>query len=444
MTTIQTQQFEFVPFSQKQLSVLDWWLDPEVFNHDYNLNELSKEHSPLLNRTDYESIICDGSIRAGKTLIMSMSYIMWSMTNYSEEQFGIAGKTIGSLRRNLVKPLKRMLVSRGYHVRDMRADNELVITFGNNTNYYYLFGGKDEGSQDLVQGITTAGFFFDEVALMPESFVNQATARASVDGSKLWFNCNPGGPFHWFKLDWLDDLTRHRAMHIHFMMDDNPSLSDAKKESYRRQYKGVFYERYILGKWVLADGVIYSNFDEKTMVVDPPSNITKYYVSCDYGTKNPTVFLLWGFSNGTWYALKEYYYDGRHSTAQKTDNQYADDLDRFLGNIKCSIIVDPSAASFITLLRRRGHTVIKADNDVLDGIRETQTAMNLGEIKFTRNCKNLFKEFSSYIWDAKAAERGEDKPLKQHDHGCDATRYFVYKVVRKPSQQAGIQMMTHL
>lgn len=421
---IKQQQFNYVPFSSKQLEVLSWWLDPKLFKAK-QFNNAAQTHPQWLNRDDYEAIICDGSIRAGKTMTMSMSYIEWSMTNYDGQQFGIAGKTIGSLRRNVVRPLKVMLDGRGFKVIDRRAENMLEIRRGSRVNYYFLFGGKDESSQDLVQGITLAGFFFDEVALMPESFVNQATGRVSVAGGKLWFNCNPAGPYHWFKLEWLDDLTKHKALHIHFMMDDNPALAESVKDRYKRSYSGVFYMRYIEGKWVLSEGIIYDNFNQDTMVVDPPTNCTKYYVSIDYGTKNPTAFLLWGFSNGVWYGLKEYYYNGREHNRQKTDEEYARDLQTFIGNLNPTIIIDPSAASFITRIRRDGLRVIKANNDVVDGIRLTQSVMNEGKIKFTHNLPNLFKELGSYVWDDKAAERGEDKPVKQHDHACDAMRYFV-------------------
>lgn len=409
--------FHFETFSRKQIMVLSWWLHDET--------------------KDKDALICDGSVRAGKTLVMSLSYILWIMYNFNNQQFGMAGKTIGSLRRNVVRPLKVMLVGRGYTVHDARSDNRLDISKDNVTNSVFLFGGKDEGSQDLVQGITLAGFFFDEVALMPESFVNQAVARCSVANSKLWFNCNPAGPYHWFKQNWIDHLSDKNAIRIHFTMEDNLSLSEHIRNRYERMYSGVFYQRYILGLWVLSEGIIYDNFDKNTMIQSTPENaqFIKYYVSCDYGTLNPTVFLLWGFYDGTWYCLKEYYYSGRQTQKQRTDEQYANDLATFLGNIKARIIVDPSAASFITVLRKRGYTVIKASNDVLDGIRATQTAMNTGKIAFSPDCKNLFKELASYVWDEKAAERGEDKPVKQHDHAMDAMRYFVYKVLyQKPTK----------
>ncbi|MFC6315189.1 PBSX family phage terminase large subunit [Lapidilactobacillus achengensis] len=408
---IKRATFQFKPFSDKQLQVLSWWMWP--------------------NTAKLDAIICDGSVRAGKTVVMSLSYVMWSMSEFDEQQFGMAGKTIGSLRRNVIRPLKQMLASRKYRVIDHQTDNMLEISKGGKTNYYFLFGGKDEGSQDLVQGLTAAGFFFDEVALMPESFVAQATARVSVEGGKFWFNCNPAGPYHWFKLQWIDKLKEKHALRIHFRMSDNLSLSQSIIDRYERMYTGVFYKRYILGEWVLSEGVIYDNFDEELMVEDLPAGtqFEKYYVSVDYGTLNPTVFLLWGKLGDTWYCIKEFYYSGRESSRQWTDEQYVDAMDKFVGTLKPTLIVDPSAASFITLLRSRGYKVMKANNDVLDGIRATQSAMNTGKIKFSSTLKHLFAEFSSYIWDAKAEERGEDKPVKEHDHTMDAMRYFVYMVI---------------
>lgn len=155
-----------------------------------------------------DGIICDGSIRAGKTVSMALSYVMWAMESFDDMNFGMAGKTIGSLRRNVITPLKKMLKSRKYKVRDHRSDNMLSVTKNGVTNLFCIFGGKDEASQDLIQGITLSGMFFDEVALMPESFVNQATGRCSVEGSKYWFNCNPAGPYHWFKTNWIDRKKR--------------------------------------------------------------------------------------------------------------------------------------------------------------------------------------------------------------------------------------------
>src|SRR5690625_1818134 len=340
--------FKFKPFSLKQLKILNWWT----------------KDSPV---KDKDGIICDGSVRSGKTVAMSLSYVMWSMETFDNENFGMAGNTIGSFRRNVVSHLKRMLLSRGYRVKDNRADNMLSITRKDVTNYVYIFGGKDEGSQDLIQGITLAGMFFDEVALMPQSFVNQATARCSVEGSKLWFNCNPEGPYHWFKLEYLDKLDEKNMIHLHFTMDDNLSLSERVKERYERMYSGIFFQRYILGLWVLAEGVIYDMFDKKEHVVKTKQReYEKYYVSIDYGTQNPTAFGLWGFFDGVWYKVKEYQHSGRDGK-QKTDKEYSKDLREFVGDLKItSVIVDPSAASFKAQLKEDGFRVKDADNDVIN------------------------------------------------------------------------------
>lgn len=409
--------FKFKPFSIKQKKVLTWWL-PE---------------SPV---NDKDGVIADGSIRSGKTVSMALSFVMWAMASFQEQNFAMCGKTIGSFRRNVLMVLKLMLASRGYKVKDHRADNFLEISFKGNTNYFYIFGGKDERSQDLIQGITLAGVLFDEVALMPESFVNQATGRCSVDGSKFWFNCNPDGPHHWFKTGWIDKAKEKNLLYLHFTMDDNLSLTEKIKLRYASLYSGVFFQRYILGLWVVAEGIIYDMFTEAKHIVSSitSNDAVKYYVSCDYGTQNATVFLLWqSDTEGKWCCIDEYYYSGRDEAAQKTDNAYADDLEVFIDGREIeAIIIDPSAASFIALLKERGYRIKKARNDVLDGIRFVGTLLNLQKISFHSKCKNTIKEFNSYVWDSKACERGEDKPLKQYDHAMDAVRYFCYTVIYRP------------
>lgn len=411
------QIFKFQPFSKKQRKVLNWWVDT----------------SPV---KDMDGIIADGAIRSGKTVSMSLSFVMWAMASFSGQNFAMCGKTIGSFRRNVLFWLKLMLRSRGYSVTDHRADNLLVVRKKGVENYFYIFGGKDERSQDLIQGITLAGVFFDEVALMPESFVNQATGRCSVKGSKFWFNCNPDGPYHWFKVNWIDKCSEKKLLYLHFTMDDNLSLAEEIKARYRSMYTGVFFKRYILGMWAVAEGIIYDMFSEEKHVRDIleffriliPGN---RYVSCDYGTQNATVFQLWNKGiDGKWYCIREYYYSGRDKGRQKTDSEYADDLKKWLDETKIkAVIVDPSAASFIAELRKRGYKVLKAKNDVLDGIRLVGTLLNLGLLIFASSCTETIKEFASYVWDDKALERGEDKPVKQHDHTCDATRYFVSTIL---------------
>lgn len=414
MARVKQALFQFKPFSNKQKKVLTWWM-------------------PGTPVSDLDGVIADGSIRSGKTVSMALSFVMWAMESHREQNFAMCGKTHGSFRRNVLMPLKLMLASRGYKVKDHRADNYIEISYKGNLNYFYIFGGKDERSQDFIQGITLAGVLFDEVALMPESFVNQATARCSVEGSKFWFNCNPDGPFHWFKTEWIDKADSKGILYLHFTMDDNLSLSPHIKKRYANQYSGVFFQRYILGLWVVAEGVIYDMFslERHTAEAIEAAVTPKYYVSCDYGTQNATVFLLWQqASDGKWACVDEYYYSGRDEATQKTDNEYADDLEKFIaGRPIEAVIIDPSAASFIALLRKRGFAIKKARNDVLDGIRFVGTLLNTDKIIFAKKCTNTIKEFNSYVWDAKACERGEDRPIKQHDHAMDAVRYFCYTVI---------------
>ncbi|MHC8464499.1 PBSX family phage terminase large subunit [Weissella tructae] len=414
-------KFRFAPFSRKQLQVLTWW----------------SANSPY---KDKDAIIADGSVRAGKTVVMSLSYVIWAMHTFENENFGITGKTIGSLRRNVITPLTYMLESEGYKVTDRRSENYLEISRGGKTNLFYLFGGSDESSYKLVQGLTAAGFFYDEVALQPKSFVDQCVARCSVPGAKQWFNCNPDGPYHWFKKEWIDKLGDKKAIRIHFTMTDNPSLTADVIERYERMFSGVFYQRYILGMWVMSEGVIYDNFDKDTMVVDLPDD-TEFetsWVSCDYGTQNATTFKLWRLYDGVWYCTDEYYYSGREKSRQKTDSALREDLDDFyerngLDKKYTRIILDPAAASFKSELKQHGYSVKRAKNDVVNGIRAQMNAMDQGKIKWSSTCKHTFKELNAYIWDNKAADRGEDKPIKEHDHCLDADRYFVYTVLSKKS-----------
>ena len=414
------QTFQFKTFSRKQRMILNWWTDG----------------SPA---KDADGIIADGAIRSGKTVAMSLSFVAWACERFNGERFGICGKTIGSLRRNVVSPLKAILPGRGYSIRERRGDNLLVIGRGDTVNEFYLFGGKDEGSQDLIQGVTLAGCLLDEVALMPESFVTQATARCSVEGSKLWFNCNPEGPMHWFKKEWVDRSSELRMNYLHMTMEDNLSLSESIKSRYRNMYAGVFFQRYILGLWAMAEGLIYPMFTDENIYTDESRPIALYstarrVIACDYGTTNPCVFLdVWDDGQTIWID-HEYRWDSQSDAARrtgqpsKTDAQYGEDMAVFMGEDparQCMIIVDPSAASFIAELRQRGFYVKAADNEVLDGIRKTASLLARRRVMIHDSCRGLISELQSYAWDDKARISGEDKPLKTMDHAPDALRYFV-------------------
>lgn len=406
------QGFEFKPFSRKQKQVLTWWCPS----------------SPV---KDKDGIIADGAIRSGKTLCMSLSYVLWAMESFNQQNFGMAGKTIGSFRRNVLFWLKLMLKSRGYQVVDHRSDNLIVVSKGDTQNFFYIFGGKDERSQDLIQGITLAGMFFDEVALMPESFVNQATGRCSVTGSKFWFNCNPNSPRHWFKVNWIDKCDEKRIIYLHFTMDDNLSLSEQIKERYRSMYVGVFFKRYILGLWCVAEGLVYSMFDEEKHVTDEHmSGALEYVVSIDYGTVNPFSAGLWAFDGKYSQREAELYYNSREVGKRVDDEAYYKMLKELIGDRKVScIIIDPSAASFIEVIKKYGeYTVRKADNDVLDGIRVVTTMLNKGLLKIYKDCTSCINEFGLYCWDE---EKNNDTVIKENDHAMDDTRYYVYTFLRR-------------
>ena len=380
--------------------------------------------------TRYDAIICDGAVRSGKTSIMSLSFFLWAMGNFDGRNFAFCGKSVGAVERNIVTPLLSIVyLRRNFDIRYNRSAHMITARRGNRVNRFYLFGGKDESSYMLIQGVTLAGVLLDEVALMPRSFVEQALARCSVSGAKMWFNCNPENPLHWFRQEWILKAPEKNALHLHFLMDDNPSLDEATRQRYRNMYSGVFYQRYILGLWVMSEGLIYDMFDltENTYREEIPSLPYSHerYIACDYGTTNPCVFLDI-YDNGEEVRVdREYRWDSRKEHRQKTDEEYADDFLRFMGDRPATVLVDPSAASFIVALRQRGVYVREADNDVLDGIRKTSVLFQRRVLKISERCTGLIDELGTYLWDDKAAMRGEEKPVKQQDHGPDALRYFV-------------------
>ena len=299
------------------------------------------------------------------------------------------------------------------------------------TNYFEVFGGKDESSFALIQGRTLAGGLLDEVALMPRSFVEQALTRCSVDGAKLWFSCNPESPQHWFYLEWIKRHKERNVLYLHFEMTDNPGLSQKTLARYHSRFAGVFYDRYIRGLWVVAEGLIYPMFSmERKVARGESGGHGMYYISIDYGTKNPTAMGLWRVYKGEAVMEKEYYYDGRARRRQKTDEEYYQDLEQFSKEYNIErVIVDPSAASFKECIFRHGKfPVWDADNSVIDGIRLTGSLLQTGRLKFHESCTNAFREFGLYMWDDKASE---DKPLKENDHVMDMIRYFAATVMRR-------------
>ena len=405
----------YQPFSPKQRQVLTWWM-------------------PGNPESGKQAIVCDGAVRSGKTLAMGLGFFLWAMTCFDGKRFGVCGKTIGSLRRNVLSEILPRLTALGASYKEKRTENLVTVTFKGHRNQFYIFGGRDEGSASLIQGITFAGILMDEVALMPRSFVDQACARCSVAGSRLWFNCNPEGPEHWFYKTWILEAEKRNCLRLHFTMEDNPSLSPEIRRRYERLYTGAFYRRFILGQWVQAEGRVYDFFSPEMIKPVPDGRFEKWYISCDYGTVNPTSMGLWGKQGGIWYRVKEFYHDSRAANHQLTDEEYAFKLKELAGGRKIAgVVVDPSAASFIAVLKRKGYTVQQAKNDVLAGIRLTADCLKEGKIVICQGCTDCLREMDSYVWDLSSGAK--DRVKKQNDHAMDDMRYFVATVIKEPEER---------
>lgn len=407
----------FVPFSEKQLAVLTWWC----------------ENSKM---KDKNGIICDGAVRSGKTLCMSVSFICWAFYHFSGTSFALCGKTVASLRRNVITPLLPVLNELGFSCDYKISRNVLEIKKGSVKNRFYLFGGRDESSASLIQGMTLGGVMLDEAALMPRSFVEQALARCSLENAKYFFNCNPEHPYHWFYLEWIKKHREKNILYLHFAMQDNPSLSKSVIDRYKSLYSGAFYERFVEGRWVTAQGLVYPMFDSTRHVKECKGSVSRYYLSCDYGTVNPFSLGLWGECSGKWYRIDEYYHSSRDAGIQLTDEEYYKELCRLSQGKKIeALVIDPSAASFIQTVRRHGEfRVIKADNDVLSGISKVCQALKNKEFYLSPNCKDSIREFSVYRWDDSIKK---DAVKKENDHAMDDIRYFVSTVMKKEADKCG-------
>lgn len=378
-----------------------------------------------------KAIICDGSVRSGKTVSMILGFVHWAMRFFDGKNFGICGKTISSTERNIILPLLNMPdITDYYSLQYIRGENKrIIIRSGSHTNTFFIFGGKDESSYTLVQGITLSGVLFDEVALMPKSFVDQAVARTlSEPEARYWFNCNPESAEHWFYKEWICNTRQKKALHLHFTMQDNPIMTPQKIQRAASVYPaGAFYDRYVLGLWRVAEGLIYPQFDREKHIEQRNNPQGEWYISVDYGTLNAFSAGLWCYDGTTAYRAAEYYYSGRETRKQLTNAQYLQRIQQLAGShkIEC-VIVDPSAASFIAELRNADFTVRKGKNAVVDGIRRVSSALQAGKLQFSPDCKGCIREFGLYRWDESCSE---DRPIKENDHAMDDVRYFVNTIM---------------
>ena len=381
----------------------------------------------------YQALICYGSIRAGKTSLMSVAFVDWMMREFDRQHFILLGHTVGSAVRNVIDPYMAMAYARGKYVLHYASSAGVLTIRGNGReNYVHVFGADNARSFQKIQGMTAAGLLVDEVTLCDRAAVEQAMARCSVDGSRYWFNCNPDSPRHWFHEEWVLRADEMNALCLHFTLDDNPGLSREVIERYERQYHGVFHDRYIKGLWVVAEGLVYQ-FEDESHLCTPEEAYGDgrgmWYVSCDYGITNPFAALLWRVTPDCAYVVGEYYFDSRKEGRRKTDSEHYEALERLcLGKRVEAVVIDPSASSMKEEIWRHGRfDVVDADNNVLAGISVTDQMLHGGAIKVSRSCSNTVGEFGLYRWDDRKAQ---DAVIKEHDHAMDALRYMASTVLK--------------
>ena len=397
--------------SRKQLELMSWWL-------------------PQSQYYGYDGIICDGAVRSGKTVCMGLSFFLWSMSNWEGRQFALCGRTIASVKRNLLEPLRPLLEGLGFGWKEKVSENWVELSVSGRSNRYYLFSGHDAGSAGRIQGMTLAGALFDEAALQEREFVEQAAARCSVEGSRLWFNCNPEHPGHWFYTEWIQKREEKNLCYLHFRMEDNPSLSKQMRQRYERLYSGSFYQRFVKGEWCSPQGLVYPMFSREKHIVEQVPKCRRFWVSCDYGTMNPCSMGLWGESGGRWYRIREYYHDARRQGVCRTDEEYYAELEKLCGDTPIeAVIIDPSAASMMECIRRHGRfRVIPAKNQVVEGIQLVSRLLQEERLKICAGCADSLWEFSLYRW---SEGLGNDQPVKENDHAMDDIRYFAMEVCRE-------------
>ena len=369
--------------------------------------------------------LLEGSVSSGKTWISLVMWAFWvkTMPATPDTLYLMSARSLTTLKRNCLLLLQALV-------------GESNFTFSLNAKEGQLFGRRiileganDSQAETKIRGLTLQGAYCDELTKMQPDFFAMLLSRLRLPGAKLIATTNPDAPGHWLKVNYIDRSDVLDFLDVKFLIDDNTTLPKDYVDSIKQEYTGVYYQRFILGEWTLAEGLIYPMFGD-AIQAPPKGQPNQYVLSIDYGTQNPFAALLWArySNNNTWYAIREYYYSGRTTGAQKTDNDYADDMDMFTANIgneyaKLKTIIDPSAASFIALLRRRQkYHVVPADNNVLDGIRDTAVCLQNGNIKISPNCVNWKTEAQGYVW---ADNNAADIPVKESDHLMDSMRYFV-------------------
>lgn len=399
--------------------------------------------------TDARINLFDGPVRAGKTIAQLFRWIR-HLKETPHPNLLITGQTKDTVKRNILEDLFDLFDTVG--IRYSYNQSEGTIKALGTTGY--IVGTNDEKAERKIRGLTIGGWLADEITLTPETAVNMALTRMSPEGSRAFWTTNPDSPYHFIYQDYVKDALEHGPKsasgflkRIGFKLGDNLSLGEEYIEFLKTQFHGLWYERFIEGLWVAAEGVIWSAFDPARHIVrDLPLRFRRVVVGVDYGTATVTCFLALGETyDGKWYVFREYYHDAERSMGQKTDSQFADDFEMFLadgpdhfGAVDYdSIEVDPSAASFRHELRQRGFSKLRgADNEVLDGVRNVGDGFALNDLYIYSECKKTAEQVATYAWDPKAQERGEDKPLKMNDHAADSLRYALKRYYGRPILKA--------
>lgn len=396
-------------------------------------SKFSPKALDFLANSDARLNILHGSVRSSKTINCTVRWLDY-LINGPEGDLAMLGKTIATLRRNVLNDLLDIVGDKNYKWVD-RQQGELRIF----NRRVYCFGANNEDAESKIRGATFAGAYCDEANLYPQSVFNQLMARMSVKGACCFCNCNPDSPYHWFYTDYIMNEKISDKKIWHFTMEDNLSLDPDYVRSLKEMYTGVWYDRMILGLWVAAEGRIYDMWDNKKYMLDtqefisktvPNPKTIKWFVACDYGT---ATVMTWGLYakllNGTILKVKEFYYDAIKQSSQRTDSQFADMFKVWIESAGVHpevVYVDPSAASWKLELMQRGYIVQDASNDVINGIRCVSKLLSNGMYFIDKSCTNTDTEYNSYVWDSKAQQQGKDKPLKVHDHTCDCDRYAIY------------------
>lgn len=386
---------------------------------------LSKKQVYTIKESTARINMWTGAVRASKTVASIIRWLRYVASGEAPpEDLVIIGKTQDTAVRNIIRPIQGLI---GDSCRWYPGKRECYIF----NRCHFVVGANDETAEGKIRGMTCGGALGDEVTLWPESFWTMLLSRCSPEGAKIFATTNPDSPYHYLKKDYIDRADDLDLKVFSFALDDNPFLSEAFKTNLKKEYRGLWFKRFILGLWVLAEGAIYDFFDENEHVlVRPPAPAQRYVVGIDHGTSNPTCFLLFGVNRKAhpWiWSEREYYYDSASEGRQKDDAEYAEDFEVFLNGIKPDqVIIDPSATSFKAALRNKGrYNIVDAKNDVLEGIQLQSRMLNSREYAVCQNCTNTIYEYGSYLWDKNAQRRGEDKPIKQHDHSKDAERYVL-------------------